>query len=150
MAIDAAQFRIDYPEFADTTLYPDSGVNYWLTTAALLLPAARWLTVLDLGTELFTAHNLVLERKAQAEAVNGIPPGVTTGPVSSKSVDKVSVSYDTGSAVVLDAGHWNNTVYGTRFIQLARMFGAGPVQVGVTPGCEPPFNGPPWFGPPWY
>jgi Na+/H+ antiporter NhaC len=37
----------------------------------------------------------VLEMQAQASAATGAPPGVTTGAVSAKTVDKVSVTYDT-------------------------------------------------------
>jgi len=46
----------------------------------------------------------------------------------------------------LNAGHWNLTVYGTRFIRFAKMFGAGPIQIGI--GYNPsPFGGPAWPGP---
>ncbi|ECC3368559.1 TPA: DUF4054 domain-containing protein, partial [Escherichia coli] len=44
---------------------------------------------------------------------------------SSKSVDKVSVSYDTSATLNPDAGFWNNTRYGAEFYQLITMFGAG-------------------------
>jgi hypothetical protein len=129
MAVTAATFRTDYPEFADTTAYPDSGVNYWLRVAGLLLNTGRWQDMLDVGTELFVAHNLVLERQAQKSAANGAAPGVSTGPVSSKTVGPVTQAYDTTAGIVADAGHWNLTTYGTRFVQLVLMFGAGPIQV---------------------
>ncbi len=139
MTVTAASFVVDFPEFADATLYPVGQINFWLTAASLLLPVARWTTLLDLGTELYVAHNLVIERKAQAEAANGAPPGVSTGPIANKSVDKASVGYDTTTASVEDAGHWNLTTFGTRFISLARMVGAGPIQVGL-PGCLDPLS----------
>jgi hypothetical protein len=53
---------------------------------------------------------------------------VAAGMVARKTVDKVSVTYDTASAMEEDAGHWNLTVYGTRFIRLARMVGTGGMQ----------------------
>lgn len=126
--MDINTFRTDYPEFANTTLYPNSGVTYWLTLAGKLLNADRWYDLLDTGTELFVAHNLVLERQAQASAATGAPPGVTTGAVASKTVDKVTVAYDVASGIEADAGHWNQTIYGTRFISLARMVGSGGMQ----------------------
>ncbi len=147
MTVTASSFRIDFPEFADTTLYPDAGVNYWLTAAGLLLNVQRWSTVLDLGTELFAAHNLVIERKAQAEAANGAPPGISTGPVASKSVDKASISYDVGAGIVPGAGHWNLTVFGTRFIALSRLISAGPIQVGLGCPADPLSSATAWPGP---
>lgn len=129
MTTTASTFRNRFPEFASTAIYPNSSIDFWLQFATLMLNAQRWAEALDMGKCLFIAHNLVLEAKAQAEAAAGGVPGVTTGPVSAKSVDKVSINYDTAAGIVPDAGHWNNTIYGTRFIKLARMMGSGPMQV---------------------
>jgi hypothetical protein len=145
VTITNAQFRIDYPEFTDPVKYPDSAINYYLTLAYQMLNANRWMSQLDLGAELFVAHNVAIEARALIEANNGGIPGTTTGPIASKSVDKVSVSFDVGSGIELEAGHWNLTIYGTRFIKLARMKGAGPLQIGI--GVAPPGNGPAWPGP---
>jgi hypothetical protein len=41
----------------------------------------------------------------------------------------VTQAYDTTAGIVPEAGHWNLTTYGMRFIQLVLMFGAGPIQV---------------------
>ena len=144
----AASFRSNYPEFGSLSAYPASAVTYWLTLAGKLLNAPRWQDLIDVGTELFVAHNLALEAKAQAEAQNGSPPGGQVGPISNKSVDKVSVAYDVAVGVDADSSHWNLTIYGTRFINLAKMMGAGPVQVGI--GCTPFGAGSAWSGPPWY
>lgn len=165
--LNPAQLRQDYPGFASEARYSNVLVSYWLNVAGLLIPQSRWgcsaypsptpwpcspinsslLQLYDVGVELFAAHNLALEAVNVKEASNGIPPGGKIGPLSSKSVDKVSLSYDTGSGVELNAGHWNTTNYGTRFIRLARELGAGPLQLG-TPGVGPPFSGPAWAGPP--
>lgn len=159
--ITPASLRVDYPEFANTQTYPDSQANYWLAVARLLLNQDRWgppslkatnppTAMYDIATELFAAHNMVLEARALAEAKRGGIPGITQGPVSAKSVGPVSVSYDTAASITTDAGHWNETIYGRRYINLVLMFGAGPIQVG------PSFNGaalmnlvpmgPPWWG----
>lgn len=145
MTITPQQLRSDYPEFASTTTYPNSALEYWLNLAYLMLNAPRWGNILDLGAALFVAHHVTIEARNQAVAANGGIPGEQTGPLSSKSVDKVSISYDTGSGIQADAGHWNMTVYGTRFIRLMRMFGAGPVQVGI--GQVPSGSGLGWPGP---
>lgn len=148
-----AQFRTDYPEFADTTQYTDSSINYWINVAGLLLNAQRWGNALDLGTELFIAHHIAIETLNQQTAGVGGIPGLSKGAVSAESVDKVSLSYDVNSTIELNAGHWNLTTFGTRFIHLARMMGAGPVQIGACGGgLAGSVNGGAWPGvltPPW-
>jgi len=128
-------FRKDFPEFGDHVAYAEAGLTFWLNLAALMLDQNRWgvpattisnppSTIIEVGYELFAAHNLSLERRAQTDAQNGNPPGISQGPITSMSVGGVTVSYDTSSAIEEDAGHWNLTIYGTRFIHLARQFGA--------------------------
>lgn len=131
MTVTANSFRRDFVEFSESSKYPDSLVDFYLAIAVKMLNASRWGTMLDVGVELFTAHNLTLERIALDEMDNGGVPGITKGPISSQSVDKSSVSFDVAAAAELDAGHWNETIYGKRFIRIARMMGAGPVQIGA-------------------
>lgn len=129
MTVTVAKLRADFSEFANSAVYSDSTINFWLTLAGKLLPDCRWGTVLPEATELFVCHNLTLERQARAASAAGAPPGVQTGPVSAKTVGPASVNYDTANAMAADAGHWNLTTYGTRFAWLSSLFGAGPVQV---------------------
>lgn len=155
--IDAATFRVNFPEFASVTTFPDTAVNFWIAVAAIMLPVQTWgagsvaaasppTTPLDIGSSLFVAHNLILEAKGvKAAAGGGIPGSGAGGPVSSESVGGVSRSYDTSAGLMLDAGPWNLTVYGTRFLFMARLMGKGPVQIGV--GAVPNSVAP-WFGPP--
>lgn len=125
----ATQFRSDFPEFSDPEAYPDSLINFWLGVAASLVNASRWMELTNLGLELVTAHHLVLSARDGLAAATGGVPGEMKGPTSAKSVDKVSVSYDTNAAALTDAGAWNLTSYGVRFLGLARMMGAGGMQV---------------------
>ncbi|NML34943.1 DUF4054 domain-containing protein [Paraburkholderia sp. G-4-1-8] len=124
-----SQLRSDFPEFADVTIYPDSLVNMWLTVANSLVNPIRWAELTDLGIELAACHHLAISAKDQLAASVGGVPGEVKGPTASKSVDKVSVSYDTSAVTLTDAGFWNMTSYGTRFLGLARMFGAGGLQI---------------------
>lgn len=127
--MDAAQFRTDFPEFASETTYPNATIALWLNVASLSLPADRWGTLLDIGTELFVAHHLVVgARDAKAAAGGGIP-GQTGGALASKSVDKVSVSYDTGASTIEGGDFWNSSTYGIQFLRMARMAGAGGIQL---------------------
>lgn len=148
--INAAQFRNDFPEFADGACYPRSWIDYWLRVSELLLNGCRWgasaaetwptsnppkLNLYDVGCELFVAHNLVLEKQGAAVSVNGGIPGMGTGIINSKSVDKVSVGYDTSAGIEAGGGHWNLTTYGTRLLRLMKQLGAGPMQ--ISPGYGP-------------
>lgn len=155
--VSVAQFRTDFAEFASTAVFPDSSVNYWLTIANAKLNAtvsgARWGNLLLMGIELFTAHNLVLEAMAQRGAQAQGIPGINKGAISVSNAGSVSISYDTQAAMELKAGHWNLTIYGTRFIREARMVGAGPLQIGVDAGglagdLSDGTGGGGWSGPP--
>lgn len=117
--MDAAQFQADFPAFA--TADP-ARVAFWLALGGKLLNADRWDDLLDQGLELYAAHQLTLEAKAGAR---GNVPGQITG----KTADKVTVSYDTAAVSLADGGHYNATVYGIQLLQLARMVGAGGVQL---------------------
>ncbi|MBV8159131.1 MAG: DUF4054 domain-containing protein [Dyella sp.] len=123
------QFRQDFPEFNDTTKYPDATVQLWLTVSISLVNPDRWGVLTDQGIELVTAHHLALAKRDQDAAAAGGTPGEVKGPTSSKSVDKVSVSYDTGAVTLQDAGFWNQTTYGVRFLTIARAMGAGGLQL---------------------
>lgn len=143
--ITSAEFRTDFPEFESKARFPDGAINYYLKVADKLLNAERFGTMLDVATELFIAHNISIERRAQDEALRGGQPGVQTGPVASKGVGPVSISYSTADGLDPAAGHWNLTIYGTRLWALIQMFGAGPLQVNI--GCNPLYTGGAWFGP---
>lgn len=148
MTITVAQFRADFPEFISTTLYPNSGIQFWLNFAYRMVNADKFMSETDLAVELFTAHWISLEAKNQLASQGGGIPGMDAGgPVSSKSVDKVSVSYDTGAGTEAGAGHWNLTNYGTRFMYMVRIFGAGVIQLGI--GCAPVGSGSFYSGGAW-
>lgn len=156
-AITVAQFLADVPELNTTSTtdptkvqIPTSAIQYWLNIATALLNVERWggstSTTYYLGIEMFTAHNVILEALAQRDMDMAGIPGVATGMVAGKSAADVQINYNNAAVLELDASHYNFTVYGIRFIRLARMFGAGPIQVGI--GCGPgPLNGPGWQGP---
>ena len=156
--ITPATFRADLPEFANTTVYPDLMIAYWIAIGVLMLPTQSWglgsttavsppSTIYDFGLEMFVAHNCALEAQAiAAAAAGGVPGGGgATGNVTSESVGQVSRGYSDGSSMLPDAGHWNLTVYGNRFLFLARLRGKGPIQIGPPQGG---FGAGAWYGPP--
>lgn len=132
MTATVETFRADFPEFGTspgTGAFTDARITFWLSIAALMLNSCRWSDLLDHGTELFVAHHLTMDFNNQRAAAVGGQIGQTSGPLASKSVDKVAASYSTGEVTLETAGHWNLTTYGLQFYQLMKMMGAGPIQV---------------------
>lgn len=158
------QFLGDFPEFENNDKFPDSTIRFWLETADLML-TGRWddtivsvpgspRTMRYVGIGLFTAHNVAIQaRNIKASANPTGAPGIASstgvGVVAAKAVDETSVSYDTQASVSPNAGHWNLTTYGTQFIRMARMVGAGGLQTGVHHNLNfmvPVPQGPAWWG----
>lgn len=126
-------FRQLFPEFQDPAVYTDVVLEFWANVATVgdtpLLDPDRWGSLLDAGTGLFVAHHVALAMRDQSTAYKGGVPGSIQGPTASKSVDKVSVSYDTSAVSMTDAAFWNMTSYGVRFLTYARLIGAGGIQM---------------------
>lgn len=119
--MDTAQFRLNFPLFVDTVKYPNDMVAFWSTIAESNVAIDKWGDIRNQAVELYTAHHLILASDSDI--------GKQTGLLNSKSIGDVSVGYDTGSTSELNAGHWNTTTYGKMFIRLARMYGAGCIQL---------------------
>lgn len=141
-----AQFRDAFPAFADSAKFTDPTVQFWLDVAAQQHNAERWGGMLDAGIMLYAAHHVAGDYQAGREAARGGTPGQRQGMVTSESGDSVSVSFDVSGTTEQDAGHWNSTIYGRRWYRLSRLFGAGPVQVGVGSGGDAALSA--WAGPP--
>ena len=124
-----ATFRANFPEFSCTQDYPDSTIEFWFTVADGLLNPERWANLYEYGTQLIVAHHLAIASRDQQAAHSGGIPGTVQGVQSSKSVDKVSVSYDTKAVTNENEAFWNMTTYGIRLSHLSRMVGAGGVQL---------------------
>jgi hypothetical protein len=102
-------------------------VNFWASIAEKMLDLSRWGDLYTQGQSLYVAHNLSIQRRNIAGAGSG--GSTVTGAISSKSVGSVSVSYDNQVATMPNAGQWALTDYGLQYLQLARLIGAGAVQL---------------------
>lgn len=132
----AGAFRTAFPAFADTSIFPNGQVDFFLKIHTQLVNADRWDTLTDYGIFLATAHVLTLEaQSAKAVAVGGVP-GLAVGVLNSKKADKLATGYDVNVASEQGAGFWNLTNYGSRFWHYCQMFGAGPIQVGAPDGTQ--------------
>lgn len=127
--MDLAQFRLDFPEFSDTSRFPDPSLTFWSGMGERLISADRFGDLYTQAVELFTAHNITLAAQNAAASAAGGLPGGAGGPISSKAVGSVNVSYDNASVMLPNAGHWNQTVYGRQYIQLVRLIGQGAYQL---------------------
>lgn len=145
VTLTLAQFRQLFGgAFANTTLYPDIAVAFYLNLTQTF-NARRFGQYLNYAAACWTAHYLTLDYQAQRDASIGNPSGLRGGVVSSKSVGGASTSFDLGDAGVKDGEDYNLTIYGRRYAKIARMAGAGGTQVGI--GITPPGFGVPWQGP---
>jgi len=122
-------FRAAFPEFTSTLDYPDSQITFWATLAEKMVLECVWGTCTDQGRYLYVAHEITLARQnARAGAIGGMP-GTSGGIANNKTVGSVTVGYDSNVSSEKDAGWWNLTNYGKQFIRLARIFGAGAIQL---------------------
>jgi len=150
-------FQEDFPELSNTYTFPLSTVQYWIGIGEMMLVQWRWgppypteaspsvsHNFYDYGMELWVAHNIVVE--AEGLKVAGVPsgtggqgsgiPGGARGFVTATAAGDVSVTYGGQESMMEDdAGLYNQTVYGQRFIRLARLVGSGPIY--VSPGYNP-------------
>lgn len=126
-------FRESFPQFTEA-LFPDGRVHFYLTLAGKSMSVERWDDLLPEGMGLFAAHHLTLEREASKSKDGSGGFSAAAGPVvsTSKTVGGVSKSENrAGPAATANpaAGHWQTTIYGQQYWQLAQLIGAGGVQV---------------------
>lgn len=122
-------FRTAFPEFSDTSVYSTQLITFWSTLGAKLLLTCVWGTCWQEGMSLYVAHEITLAVQNSKASTAGGMPGTTGGVPNNKTVGSVTVGYDSQATSEKDAGYWNLTNYGKQFIRLARIFGAGAVQL---------------------
>ncbi len=122
-------FRQILPIFSNSTDYPTTQFNFYFELGHKLLPKSRWDDLFDDGLQYFIAHYLTLFKRAMEREKLGADAGQVVGNETAKSIDGISVTMDVSSVLLLDAGHWNQTIWGIQFYQLASLVGAGGVQL---------------------
>ena len=127
--VTPAQFKADFPMFADGTLYPESSCQMYLNLANTVLDPGRFGDYINMAIELYTAHFLTLDAMDIKSARAGGILGQQGGQVSGKGVGQAHTEYETSGAIEPGGGHWNQTNYGKRYYRLCMMAGMGGVQV---------------------
>ena len=126
-----SEFREAFPQF-DAERFSDGRVQFWLTLSAKQLSPERWDDLWAEGVCLYAAHHLTLERAAMlvADGTGGMQAAAGAVISRSKAVGAVNTSESRARAAAtanINAGHWNDTVYGKQYWQLAQLVGAGGV-----------------------
>jgi hypothetical protein len=127
--MDIGTFRQVFTEFSDTSKYPDDAIEFWAAVAELQVLETVWKNLRTQGVMLYVAHELVLASQNVSASKVGGTPGLSGGIPNTKTVGSVTVGYDSQNTSEKDAGWWNLTTYGKQFIRLARIFGAGAIQL---------------------
>lgn len=127
--MDIPAFRTAFPEFSNTTVYPTPQITFWATVAEKMVLQSIWNTMWTQGVNLYVAHEMTLAAQNTKAAGVGGSPGQQGGIANTKTVGTVTVGFDSATTTEKDAGYWNLTTYGKQFIRLARIFGAGAIQL---------------------
>lgn len=124
-----ADFRAAFPEFSDTSVYPDAQVTFWSNLAESLLPKCIWGDTWGFAVQLYTAHEITMAAQNAKTAAIGGSPGQQGGIANTKTVGSVTVGYDSQANSETGAGWWNMTNYGKQLYRLIKIFGAGCIQL---------------------
>jgi len=127
--MNISQFRQAFPEFADSCKYSTTQITFWATIAEQQTVENVWKDMWTFGVQLYVAHEITMANQNAKTATAGGTPGTFGGIANNKSVGQASIGFDSASNSEKDAGWWNLTNYGKQYIRLARMFGAGCVQL---------------------
>ncbi|PUH04597.1 DUF4054 domain-containing protein, partial [Klebsiella pneumoniae] len=89
------QFRLTFPQFADETKYPTPMIQARLNLADAMLSESRFgVDIFPYIVGLYVAHYMCLYAADMRGVAVGATGGANSGVQTSKSVDKVSASYD--------------------------------------------------------
>lgn len=122
--ITADDIQTRFPEFADMS---DTILDACITEAALVVKETGWGDLYDTGLLYFAAH-LALPSLSTAPGSGG-----ASGPVTSKKVGEVTITYASSSSnSSYSAEDLTTSTYGRRFLYFQRIAQGGPVTCYVT------------------
>lgn len=123
--ITPADFELRFPEFIETD---ENRIQLFIDDATLILNESFWGLKYDMGLSYYSAHLLKIALRTE--------PGLSSsannvGPISSKSVDGVSVSYAISSSSSTDTADdfLKSTVYGQRYLSLRKTLGTAAMSI---------------------
>ena len=122
-------FRAAFPEFNNSEVYTTAQIEFWAGLAEAQVRQCVWKKQWAVGVQLYVAHEITLAAQAAKTSKFGGAPGTFGGVANTKTVGTATVGYDSVTTGEKDAGYWNLTNYGKQFIRLARLYGAGALQL---------------------
>ena len=126
--MDIPQFRLDFPQFSDESIYTDSMCAFWSASGERLNCPSIFGDDYNLLIELYTAHNISIQAKEIfTSSTGGVPQG-DPGAITSKKQGPVEYQFDSVSASILGAGIYNQTWYGRQYWQLRSVYTKGGLQ----------------------
>ena len=132
--MDNAQFRINFPEFADIVRFPDSMLDTYSSVGECLISDKRLGACYTYAIQLFTAHHVALAEQSLASSQGGGTTASIGGDatVASKSIAGKSISFHNNAALssTAGAGQYNITKYGVQYTDLLKKFGRGAMVLG--------------------
>ena len=125
MTVSPAAFKSRYAEFSAVS---DATVQIYLDDAGLELDEGRWGSLYDRGIYALAAHFISL---AQRAALGGSTGAGASGPLASKSIGDVSLSYawTSGAGQTRNQDYYLATIYGQDYLRLVSVVGYGMVAV---------------------
>ena len=132
-----ADFLEMYPQFGaaegGTPPIPTAVLTVYVNLASACLAYERWQDCWEVGMGFFIAHYATLYIQAMANVGDAAKviasAGVAKGIQASKSVNDVSVSYQSVVTGWESWGSWNLTLFGQQFVQMANIIGMGAIVV---------------------
>ena len=127
MSITVQDVRDRYPEFSDATTYPNARIQSFITKGEGELDEGEWADQYNEGMLAYVGHYL-----SWSTMTNNSGGSVgSVGPVASKSIGDVSVSFASvvGSNPSAMQSFWNSTPYGQEYWRLLMLYGAGMVAI---------------------
>lgn len=123
--ITPADFKIRFPEF---TGVDNTRIQLFIDDSVLILNEAFWGPKYDMGLSYYSAHLLKIAIRTEP-GLNSSANNV--GPISSKSVDGVSVSYAISASSSTDTADdfLKSTAYGQRYLLLRKSLGVGAMSI---------------------
>jgi len=136
---DIQSFRLRYPEFEAVE---DALVELFATDAVVVMGSdpKHWCNgngSYEIAQAHLVAHFIQLREAQQAATNSGVASSATSGPITSKSVHGVSVTYrQPDTKLSDDDAYYLKTPYGELYLQVKRQcFGGAVALVAAGTGC---------------
>ncbi|MEM9214071.1 MAG: DUF4054 domain-containing protein [Cyanobacteria bacterium P01_F01_bin.150] len=113
MAFDVSDFRLDFPQFADPSVYSDAQLIRASERAALRVDETVWGDLYDEGISYLAAYLLSdaeISRQSSGNSVGGMRSASIAG--------EVSVSFSDNSSASSSSSNLSTNRYGQEFLEL--------------------------------